>query len=123
MRIPVVEPWVSRDWYVSVLGFQPVLDLQEAEGLVGVVLRHPTGFVVGLHQDPERARALAGFVILALAVADREGLQASAELLDRSRQQRSSIEEGHLGWYLDVADPDGVLIRLHTATAVDAEEA
>jgi hypothetical protein len=32
-------------------------------------------------------------------------------------------EEGHLGTYVDVPDPDGIIVRLHTGSAPDAEEA
>jgi hypothetical protein len=108
---------------MSVFGLEPLLDLQEESGLVGVVLRHPSGLVVGLHQDRVRAAGSRGFVVLTLTVADRTALHACAKQLDAIGQGHTDIEEGHLGWYLDVADPDGILIRLHTATAVDAEEA
>jgi hypothetical protein len=108
---------------MSVLAFEPVLDLQEAEGLVGVVLRHPSDVTVGLHLDPRRAAALEGFALLVLAVPDRAALEQCAVDLDRISQPHSLIAQGHLGWYLDVPDPDGILIRFHTQTKFDAEEA
>jgi SAM-dependent methyltransferase len=37
VRIPVKDAWVSRDWYMLVFGFVPLLDLEEELGLVGVV--------------------------------------------------------------------------------------
>jgi hypothetical protein len=123
VRIPVRDPWVSRSWYMSVFSFEAILDLQEEPGLVGVVLRHASGAVIGLHHDEERASAMRGFVTLALTVADMPGLQACARALDGLGQARGDIQVGHLGWYLDVPDPDGILIRLHTETEVDAEEA
>jgi hypothetical protein len=123
VRLPVSDPWVSRAWYMSVLAFEPMLDLQEEAGLVGVVLRHASGLVVGLHQDRVRAAGISGFVVLTLSVADRAALHACATRLDEMGQTHSDIEQGHVGWYLDVADPDGIVIRLHTATTVDAEEA
>ena len=123
VRVPVSDPWASREPYMSVLAFEPILHLQEASGLVGVVLRHPSGVVIGLHQDPLRAEALKGFVVLALTVADGTALQRCRDALDELAQVHTDIEQGHVGWYLDIPDPDGVLIRLHTATTVDAEEA
>ena len=42
VRIPVTDALVSKDWYMTVLGLEPVLDLEEEQGVVGVVLRHPT---------------------------------------------------------------------------------
>lgn len=108
---------------MSVFAFEPILDLQEEPGLVGVVLRHASGLVVGLHRDRVRAAGIRAFAILTLAVADRAALRASATRLDELGQPHTDLAEGHLGWYMDVPDPDGMLIRLHTATTVDAEEA
>jgi catechol 2,3-dioxygenase-like lactoylglutathione lyase family enzyme len=123
IRIPVSDAWVSRDWYMTVLGLHPLLHLEEEQGVVGVVLRHPLGFMVGLHRDPHRARALEGFAVLGLTVANRDELQRwMARLRDMDVPHRP-IEQGHLGWYLDVPDPDGILVRFHTGTAPDAEEA
>jgi catechol 2,3-dioxygenase-like lactoylglutathione lyase family enzyme len=123
IRIPISDAWASRDWYMSVLGFEPVLDLQEADGLVGVVLRHPSDVTIGLHLDPRRASALKGFALLVLAVPDRAALEECGIDLNRIGQPHSPIAQGHLGWYLDVPDPDGILIRFHTQTSFDAEEA
>lgn len=123
VRIPVRDPWASRDWYMTVLGFESVLDLQEARGLAGVVLQHPSGAVLGLHQDARRCRALTGFVLVAMTVPDRAELTTWVDALDRMDQVHSTVQEGHLGWYVDLPDPDGILIRLHTATRFDAEEA
>ena len=123
VRIPVSDPWASRDWYVAILGFESLLDLEEAERVVGVLLRHPSGIEIGLHHDPHRAAALAGFVLLSLAVPDRRALNICAHELDQVGQRHSRVEEGHVGWHLDLPDPDGVLIRLHSFSTVDAEEA
>lgn len=123
VRIPVSDAWRSRDWYVTALGFVPVLDLEEENGVVGVVLRHPEGLVVGLHQDPSRAAALAGFAVLGLGVADKGQLEQWAQYLDRLGAAHGPLEEGHLGWYLDVPDPDGIVVRFHSGSAPDAEEA
>ena len=123
VRIPVSDPWASRDWYVAVLAFEPILDLEEADGVLGVLLRHPCGLEIGLHHDVPRARALAGFVLLSLVVPDRKALDVCAAGFDEARQPRSPVGEGHVGWYLDVPDPDGILMRLHTLSTVDAEEA
>jgi catechol 2,3-dioxygenase-like lactoylglutathione lyase family enzyme len=123
VRIPVSDPWVSRDWYGDILGFKAVLDLEEEERLVGVVLRHPQGIVIGLHRDPQRSAILKDFALLGLTVLDREHLAQWACQLDRLKVSHRPIEEGHLGWYLDIIDPDGILVRLHTGIAPDAEEA
>ena len=123
VRIPVRDPWASRDWYTLILGFVPVLDLEEEHGVVGVVLRHPRGFVIGLHEDPARAEALKDFAVLGLTVADVKQLQEWCDYLDRRGVVHSDVREGHLGSYVDVVDPDGILVRLHTGIAPDAEDA
>jgi hypothetical protein len=108
---------------MNVFRFVPVLDEEEAERLVGVVLRHPTGLVLGLHQDPGRAEALRGFALLGLGVSDPEELTRWSARLERLGIAAGPIEQGHLGWYMDVPDPDGIVVRLHSGTAPDAEEA
>jgi len=123
IRLPVSDAWVSRDWYTAILGFVAVLDLEEERGLVGVVLRHAAGLVVGLHQDPPRAMALRGFAVLGLGMADKDQLERWTEHLDRVGVSHGPIQEGHLGWYVDVPDPDGILTRFHTGVVPYAEEA
>lgn len=123
VRLPVDDVWVSRDWYTAVLGFVAVLDVEEEDGPTGVVVRHPSGFVLGLHRDTARARALSGFAVLGLQVADRRALDAWAEHLDHLGVGHEPVAHGVLGWYVDVADPDGILVRLHCAESPDPEEA
>jgi hypothetical protein len=38
-----------------------------------------------------------------------------ADHLDRLRVEHSPITQGSLGWTLDIADPDGITIRLYSA--------
>jgi len=123
IRIPVTDPWVSRDWYIATLGMVPVLDEEDEDGVVGVVLRHPEGFVIGLHRDPERAASLKGFAVVGLTLDDHNHLRQLCTRLDERRIDHSPPEKGHIGWYVNVPDPDGILIRFHTGTAPAAEEA
>jgi catechol 2,3-dioxygenase-like lactoylglutathione lyase family enzyme len=125
VRIPVTDVWLSKDWYMTVLGLVPVLDLEQEEGVVGAVLRHPLGFVVGLHHEPERAAALRGFAVLGLATPGEVQLRDWSATLEQQGLPHGPVEEGHLGWYMDVPDPDGILIRFHTGAGVapNAEEA
>jgi catechol 2,3-dioxygenase-like lactoylglutathione lyase family enzyme len=122
VRVPVSDPWTSADWYVATLGFEAVLDLEESDGVVGVLLRHPGGTVLGLHRDPERAAAMAGFAVLGLTVADEAAIDLCAGLLDRLDVPRSPVKQGHLGWYFDIADPDGIVIRVHTSLVIDSDD-
>jgi len=123
VRLPVRDAWRSRDWYMEVFGFLPLLDVAEENNLVGVVLRHPEGFLLGLHQDEERAAVLREFAILGLAVAGRGQLERWARRLDELEMPHGPLVEGHLGWYLDVPDPDGIVVRIHSGEEPYSEEA
>lgn len=122
VRVPVSDVLRSRDWYMDVLGFEPMLTYEEEERVVGVALEHPTGLILGLHAAPERAAAMAGFAVVALAVQTRGDLQSWIGRLDVAGVEHSKIEPGHLGWSLDVVDPDGMLVELHTAEEPSADD-
>ena len=122
VRFPVADPWRSRDWYANVLGFVPLLDVEVETGLVGVVLQHRCGLVLGLHHDPVRATALSGFALVGLAVDGRQALTCWTEALDEQGVSHGPVEEGHLGWYFDVPDPDGIAVRIHVGLPPYAEE-
>jgi hypothetical protein len=123
VHVPVADPWVSRDWYVATFNLEPMLDLETSDQVVGVVLRHSCGVTVGLHRDPWRAAAMKGFTLLSLVVPTRGLLDQTAERIDQLGYYRSPVTEGHLGWYFDLPDPDGILVRVHTETVLDAEDA
>ncbi|HLX87545.1 MAG TPA: VOC family protein [Acidimicrobiales bacterium] len=122
VRLPVSDVVTSCDWY-GLLGFEPVLDYEEEDQLVGVALRHPSGITLGLHLAPDRASALAGFCPLALEVDGQAALEDWLEHLDRQGLQHSPVQEGHLGLFAEVADPDGLVVQLHTADHPSADEA
>jgi catechol 2,3-dioxygenase-like lactoylglutathione lyase family enzyme len=123
VKAPVGDVLRSRDWYVEVLGFTPLLDFEEEERLIGVALQHPCGFTIGLHLDPERAAALCGFPTVALCAGDLEDLMDWSAYLDGRSIEHSPVLEGHLGWFIQLEDPDGVLVQLHTKGQPAADEA
>ena len=123
VRVPVSDVMRSRDWYAEVLGFEPRLCFEEEERVVGVVLDHVSGLSLGLHHQPQTARALRGFCCVALDVGSVEDLSRCCVELDAAGITHSAPAEGHLGWYVAVPDPDGVVIELHTAGRPSADEA
>jgi catechol 2,3-dioxygenase-like lactoylglutathione lyase family enzyme len=123
VRVPVTDVDVSRNWYREVLGLVPVLDYEEEDGLAGVVLAHEPGMTVGLHRDAARARALRGFCILALEVGPQAALGDWVAHLDGLGLEHSGIRDGHLGLLVEVPDPDGILVQLHTTEHPSADEA
>ncbi len=84
VKVPVGDVLRSRDWYVEVLGFTPLLDFEEEDRLIGVALQHPCGFTIGLHLDPERAGVLCGFPTVALCVGDADDLMDWSVYFDES---------------------------------------
>ncbi len=123
VRLPVSDILRSRDWYLDVLGFEPVLDVEEEDALIGVVLQHPCGITMGLHLDLRRADALSDFAAVALCVGDRDELEGWCCHLDSLSLEHSPVIEGHIGYAVQVPDPDGILIELHTSGHPSADEA
>jgi len=120
VRIPVSDVLVSRDWYVDVLGFQPMLIIEEEDRVAGVILEHPSGVVMGLHDDPRRAAPLRGFMVVALSVSD---VGEWLDHLDRRGVPHGPLEDHHLGRGCRVPDPDGILVQLQTLDQPSADEA
>jgi catechol 2,3-dioxygenase-like lactoylglutathione lyase family enzyme len=115
MKLPVSDVARSVEWYGRAFGFTPAWELQEDGELCGAALRHPdSGLQLALRRDPDRAAALAGFDTLCLAVGIRSDLDAILERLDERGIAHGSPFAGRGGDAVDVPDPDGHLIRLHT---------
>ena len=114
VRLPVSDVLLSRDWYARILGFEPVLAYEEEDRVVGVAMKHPSGVRLGLHLEPHRAPALRGFAVLSLRVSTRADLEAWSAHFDRLGVEHSVITAGHPGFRLEVADPDGICVELHT---------
>ncbi len=114
VRLPVSDIIRSRDWYTSALGFETRLTVEEEDRVVGVVVVHPSGVTLGLHEAPALARALRGFCAVALSVGNRSDLTRWCQYLDSLGVSHSLPTEGHIGWCVEVPDPDGIIIELHT---------
>lgn len=122
-RLPVSDVMRSRDWYVEVFGFEPRLCVEEEDHVVGVVVGQPGGLTLGLHHAPDLARALRGFCSIALGVRTVDDLAQWCTHLDTLGIDHSVPAEGHLGWYVEVRDPDGLVVGLHTSGQPTADEA
>ena len=123
VRLPVSDVLRSRDWYIDVLGFEPRLSVEDEDHVVGAVVSHRSGLAIGLHYEPERARALSGFCSVALSVGAIDDLNRWCERLDTLGISHSAPAEGHLGWFVEIPDPDGLVIELHTTGQPSADEA
>ena len=120
VRLPVSDVIRSRDWYASTFGFETRLTVEEEDHIAGVVAVHRSGVTIGLHVAPALAGALRGFCSVALSVGDRSDLTSWCEYLDTLGVSHSPPTEGHVGWYVQVPDPDGLVIELHTSGNITA---
>jgi catechol 2,3-dioxygenase-like lactoylglutathione lyase family enzyme len=123
VRVPVRDLGASRDWYVETLGFDAVLEYELEDTLVGISLVHPSGLTVGLHHAPAQAAALAGFTILALDTGNHSVLESWDEWLESRGVVHTHIGEGPLGWHIELREPSGMLIELHTSEHPSADDA
>ena len=118
VKLPVSDVARSRDWYRTAFGFEPHLEFRDEGRLLGVALRHPVADLgLALREDAVRAAALAGFDAVCLAVGTRADLDEVLARLDRLGIAHSEPVTGRGGDAVDVPDPDGHLVRLHTLVA------
>lgn len=123
VRIPVSDVNVSADWYSEVLGLQVVLVEEEENEVIGTVFSLGEGpSRLGLHHDPTRAAALAGFCVLAITVDPPGTISGWDAWLTQIKAVHSPMVEGPLGKFIDVSDPDRIIIQLHTPEHPTVEE-
>lgn len=126
VSLPVPDVLASSDWYERVFGFVRVLIEELEDSVTAVMLEHPAGIFLYLHHAPELLRdwhgPATGAAVLSFRVASYEDLAAWEERLTELGIEHSAPRQAHLGWALDVFDPDGTHIQLHTREAVSAED-
>lgn len=118
VKFPVSNLDQSRQWYEKVMGLQVLVDFPDDDGVVrglaGLLPGKPP-VAVALREHPAAAAGVEGFDPVSFAVANRASAVAWAEHLDQLGVEHSEVAEGTLGWTLDIADPDGIIIRLYSA--------
>jgi catechol 2,3-dioxygenase-like lactoylglutathione lyase family enzyme len=114
VKLPVSDVAASRAWYERVLGFAVEIEFVE-DGVVRGVALGRDGVALALRHDPERAKALSGFDVLALLVPAREQVGDWKARLDEAGEPHGGIVTGHGGGSVLVGlhDPDGIEIRLY----------
>lgn len=116
LKLPVSDVARSRAWYERVLGFETVIEFVEDDVVAGVALRRDgCQPQVALRHDPDRARALSGFDVVALLVPSRDDVQRWSARLDELGEPHGGLVPGHNGGAVLVGlhDPDGIEIRLY----------
>ena len=120
--LPVTDIERSRTWYETVLGFRSVLDEESEDGIITVTLEHPlNGIIVCLIAAPPQARVMADFSPLSLAVASATELDRWENHLAALGIEHTESRNAYLGWALDVIDPDGKRIQLHTREGLSGD--
>jgi catechol 2,3-dioxygenase-like lactoylglutathione lyase family enzyme len=118
VKFPVSDLRRSRDWYERVLGLQVLVDFPDDDGVVrglaGLLPGEPP-LAVALRENPTAAAGASGFDPVSFSIANRAAALEWADHLDRLQVEHSAVTEGTLGWTLDIADPDGITIRLYSA--------
>ena len=126
VSLPASDLDRSGDWYERVFGFRRVLIEEDEDCVTMVMLEHPEGMLLCLHQSPDLGQAWRGLgsavAVLSFRVASRADLMAWDKRLTDIETQHSSRRQAHLGWALDVIDPSGLRIQLHTCETISADD-
>lgn len=123
IKIPVTELARSVRWYTRLLGLHLHREFVEQGTLAGAVMSHPGGFVlsVRLRDLVPGQPAFGGFDLFSLGVSDRTDLDALAAGANTLGSAHSGIvDRGVDGYHLDVADPDGTMIRFLAPADADS---
>lgn len=119
VNLSVTDLEASAAWYRRVLGFEPLAAAPDPEGRWDkVILRHPSGLLLGLsaHRENRAEKASefrTGLDHLALAVPDAASLDAWQARLDEEGVPHSEIKATPLGRLVVVRDPDNVQLELY----------
>lgn len=116
VKLPVADLDRSRQWYTSVLGLNVDIEFTEDGVVRGLALSDAGASLrLALRHDPARARAVAGFDLIALAVPTRDAVQGWRRRLEELGQPHGGVVTGHRGGSVLVGlhDPDGIEIRLY----------
>ena len=115
VKLPVADLAAARAFLEPLLGLSVELTFPDnAGGVAGVVYEPIGGLCLALRQEPVRARALAGWNVVALAVATRADLDSVAAGLDSRGVDHGPVVGASLGWILTATGPDGLELRFYT---------
>lgn len=109
----------SSGWYQRLLGLSELTRLSAEDGSWSkVLLRHPSGLLVGLTQHRRNDAQpfdewRCGVDHVALAVTDVDALRAWEARLDELGVVRSPIKTTPLGSLITIRDPDNIQLELY----------
>lgn len=120
IRIPVADISAAEYWFAQTFGFETVLITEDEDRVTGALIRHDSGLFIGLHGAAEPSAALEGFAVIGLTVSD---IELWPSYLDAKGTGRSEVFDGHLGKFLRVYGPNGLVVEIHTPVQPSAEDA
>jgi catechol 2,3-dioxygenase-like lactoylglutathione lyase family enzyme len=121
VSLPAADVDRSGDWYERVFGFLRILIEEEEDHVTAVLLEHPAGMLLWLHQSPDLGPAWRRSPVLGFRVASQDDLVRWEKRLTELGAEHSGPRQAHLGWALDVVDPSGLRIQLHTREVISAD--
>jgi glyoxylase I family protein len=123
--LPVADAERSGDWYERVFGFVRVLIEEEEDRVTAVMLQHPTGIFLYLFRagltGQAPGRGIGQPAVLGFLVSGQPELVAWDQRLTELGIEHSGPRQAHLGWAMDVLDPDGLPIQLHTREEISGD--
>jgi catechol 2,3-dioxygenase-like lactoylglutathione lyase family enzyme len=115
IKLPVSDLARSARWYSDFFSLELAAEFYEDSTVRGVVLAdHAAGFVIGLRQREYCASApvLDGFDVCAFMVSTPEEMMTVAARCVELGIEHGDIQaRGEFGIAMDVADPDGTVLR------------
>ena len=125
VSLPAGDVLRTGDWYERVFGFARVLIEEDEDHVTAVMLEHPAGIILYLHHAPEQLEAWRGSVarapVIGFRVNSYDELRSWEASLPLLSVEHSALRQAHVGWALDVIDPDGLRIQLHTSEPVSTD--
>ena len=124
VKVPVTDLARSAAWYRTVFELELVREFVEDGRLAGVVLSNPErSLLIGLRRRDvvPGQPAFPGFDLFSFAVDSRADLDRLVSRFDDLGVPHSPIgDRGSDGAQLDVADPDGTVVRILSSFSDDA---
>jgi catechol 2,3-dioxygenase-like lactoylglutathione lyase family enzyme len=115
IKLPVSDVAHSARWYADLFGLELANEFFEDSAVRGVVLaNHDAGFVIGLRERAYCASTpvLDGFDVCAFMVETPEQMSAVIARCDELGIAHGDVQDrGQFGIAMDVADPDGTVLR------------
>ena len=115
IKLPVSNLAISARWYADLFDLELANEFFEDAAVRGVVLAdHKAGFVIGLREREYCASrpVLNGFDVCAFMLRTAEGMSTVIDRCAKLGIEHGDVHDrGEFGIAMDIADPDGTVLR------------